>query len=122
MLDGEGSRFTMPEYAPNTDKFWGDIFEKNNVSAFINGHDHHYHRYEADGVPIITSGGGGAGLYDGDPKFAPGESILYKKVNHFITVDVGLKEVTLKAIDVEGNQIETFSTPRRKTDYKPSNK
>ncbi len=176
MLDSEGSRFTMPEYAQNTDKFWGnywtpyfikqkewvqemltrhrdagyifvffhspiisiketrvedakirrkfwgDIFEKNNVSAVISGHDHHYHRYEADGVPMITSGGGGAGLYDGDPKFAPGESILYKKVNHFITVDVGLKEATLKAIDVEGNEIETFSIPRRKTDYKPSAK
>ena len=175
MLDSEGSHFSMPEYARNTDKFWGnynveyfnkqkqwvqdmltrhrdagyifvffhsplisiketrvedtklfraywgDIFERNNVQAVISGHDHHYHRSQANGVQIITSGGGGAGLYDGDPKFAP-ESVLYKKVNHFISVDIGLKQATFKVIDTAGNEIETFTVDRRKTNYTPSAK
>jgi hypothetical protein len=70
---------------------------------------------------MVTSGGGGAGLYDGDPKYAP-ESVLYKKVNHLISVDVGLEKASLKVIDIEGNEIETFTVYRRKTGYDPAAK
>lgn len=79
------------------------------------------HRSEANGVQPITSGGGGAGLYDGDPNYAP-ESVLYKKVNHYISLDVGLKQATLKVIDIEENEIGTFSLPPPKTNYTPKKK
>ena len=92
--------------------FWGDVFERHGVQAVICGHDHHYHRAEANGVPHITSGGGGAGLYDGDSP-AP-ETKKFERVNHFIRVDVGESEATFKAIDLDGNEIETVTVARRK--------
>lgn len=99
------------EDAKDRRKFWGDTFSKHGVQAVICGHDHHYHRAEADGVTLVTSGGGGAGLYDGDVP-AP-ETITYKKVNHLITVDVGEEEAKMKVTEIDGTIIETFSVKKR---------
>lgn len=99
------------EDARDRRKFWGDTFSKHGVQAVICGHDHHYHRAEADGVTLVTSGGGGAGLYDGDVP-AP-ETIFFKKVNHLITVDVGDEEATMKVTEITGEVIDTFSVKKR---------
>lgn len=92
-------------------EFWGDLFERSGVQAVICGHDHHYHRYESGGTQYITSGGGGAGLYDGDA-LSP-ETKMFKKVNHYIRVDVGESEAHLTAIDLDGETIETVIVKRR---------
>ncbi len=93
--------------------FWVETFEKHDVQAVICGHDHHYHRAQSDeGLTMITSGGGGASLYNTD--ITSPETKLHKKVNHLIRVDVGDNEATLKVIDIEGNEIETFTLPKRK--------
>ena len=77
----------------------------------ICGHDHHYHHAEANGMKHITSGGGGAGLYDGDA-LAP-ETKTFRKVNHYIRVDVGAEQAHLTAIDLDGVKIETVTVKRR---------
>src|ERR1700726_2894055 len=40
------------------------MFEKYHVSAAFFGHDHNYQHYLKNGVHYVTTGGGGAPLYD----------------------------------------------------------
>jgi hypothetical protein len=111
LISVKGSRV---EGAKQRRAFWGDIFERHGVQAVVSGHDHHYHRAEINGVQHITSGGGGAGLYDGD-KLAP-ETKKFKKVNHFIRVDIDEDTATFTSKDLDGNLIETVSVGRRTSD------
>jgi hypothetical protein len=92
--------------------FWGDIFERHRVQVILNGHDHHYHHALSGGTHYITTAGGGAGLYETD---APQpETIKFAKIEHFITVDVGLQEAKLTAIDINGKIIEEIMVAKRK--------
>ena len=63
-------------------KFWGDIFERHNVQAVINGHDHHYHHAFDKGVHYITTAGGGAGLYETDSPQP--ETVRFEKIEHML--------------------------------------
>jgi predicted phosphodiesterase len=92
-------------------RFWGDIFERHHVQVFLNGHDHHYHHALHGGTHYITTAGGGASLYDTD---APQpETVKFKKIEHFMTVDVGLDETVLTAIDINGEVIEEVRVLKR---------
>lgn len=93
-------------------EFWGDIFERHQVTAVLNGHDHYYHHAKHGGVDYIVTAGGGAPLYDID---APQpETVMYKKIEHYMRIDVGEKQVILKAIDINGNLIEEIKVKRRR--------
>ncbi|MGB5556221.1 MAG: metallophosphoesterase [Flavobacteriaceae bacterium] len=94
-------------------KFWGNIFKKYGVQAFINGHDHHYHHAIDKGVHFITSAGAGAPLYDIDA-LQP-ETVSYKKIEHFMNVEVNQNEAILHVIDIDGNEFDTIKVKRRKT-------
>ncbi len=92
--------------------FWGDLFERYGVQAVLSGHDHHYHHAVNKGTHYITTGGAGAGLYDTD---APQpQTVKMAKIEHYITVDVGLDEAKLTAIDIDGNVIEEITVPKRR--------
>lgn len=93
-------------------EFWGPTFEKHGIQAVICGHDHHYHRAESEsGLTMITSGGGGAGLYEID--LTSTETKVFEKVNHLIRVDIADDQATMKVIDLDGNIIDTFSIDKR---------
>lgn len=94
-------------------KFWGNIFKKYGVQAFINGHDHHYHHAIDQGVHFITSAGAGAPLYDIDA--VQPETVNYKKIEHFMNIEVNGEEAVLHVIDIEGNEFDTIKVNRRKT-------
>ncbi len=91
--------------------FWGDIFERHGVTAIINGHDHHYHHAEHGGTHYITSAGGGAPLYETNA-IQP-ETVHYKKIEHFMRIDVGEKEAVIKAIQLNGEIIEEIVANKR---------
>ena len=92
-------------------EFWGDIFERNNVQVFLNGHDHHYHHAINKGVHYITTAGGGAGLYETD---APQpETVKFSKINHFISIDIDIETATLNVIDLDGNEIDKIIVNKR---------
>ena len=93
-------------------KYWGDIFERHNVTAVLNGHDHYYHHAEHGGTHYIVTAGGGAPLYNTDA-IQP-ETVNYKKIEHYLRVDVGAKNCIIKAIDIKGNLIEEIKMDRRK--------
>ena len=92
--------------------YWGDIFERHGVTAVINGHDHYYHHAEHGGTHYITSAGGGAPLYDTNA-IQP-ETVNYKKIEHYMRIDVGKKEVVMKAIQLDGEVIEKIVAKKRK--------
>ncbi len=93
-------------------EFWGDIFERHNVTAVLNGHDHYYHHAEHGGTHYIVTAGGGAPLYDTDA-IQP-ETVAYKKIEHYMNFEVGLEETVMKAIDINGELIEEIVVERRK--------
>jgi len=93
-------------------EFWGDIFERHNVQAFINGHDHHYHHAIKNNVNYITTAGGGAGLYETDSPQP--ETVNYSKVNHFLTIEVLGETATIEVIDIDGNKFDEIVIHRRK--------
>ncbi|MCF6333133.1 MAG: metallophosphoesterase [Draconibacterium sp.] len=93
-------------------KFWGDIFERHKVTAVLNGHDHYYEHAIHGGTHYIVTAGGGAPLYDIDA-IQP-ETVKYKKIEHFMRIDVGEKSTIMKAIDINGELIEEIKVDRRK--------
>jgi hypothetical protein len=92
-------------------KYWGDIFERHNVTAVLNGHDHYYHHAAHGGTHYIVTAGGGAPLYNIDA-IQP-ETIKALKIEHHMRIDVGQKEAVMKAIDINGNIIEEIKVSRR---------
>jgi hypothetical protein len=92
-------------------KFWGDIFERHHVTAVLNGHDHYYHHARHGGVDYIVTAGGGAPLYDTDA-IQP-ETVKYKKIEHYMRINVEKKHAILKAIDINGQLIEEIKVKRR---------
>ncbi len=91
--------------------FWGDIFERHNVQAVINGHDHHYHHAMKNDVHYITTAGGGAGLYETDSPHP--ETITFNKIEHFIQATINSKDAVLNIIDIDGNEIDKIIISRR---------
>ena len=92
-------------------EFWGDIFERHGVQAFINGHDHHYHHAIKNNIHYITAAGGGAPLYDFDA--IQKETVKYSKIEHFINIEVEKEKAVLHVIDINGNEIDTIVIKRR---------
>ena len=92
-------------------EFWGDLFERHGVQIVLCGHDHYYLHAAHGGSHYLTSGGGGAPLYDIDT--TEPEFVKAVKIEHFITVDVGLDKAALKVIDVNGQEIEHFDVAKR---------
>ncbi len=92
--------------------FWGDIFERHGVTAVLNGHDHYYHHAVRGGTHYIVTAGGGAPLYDTDA-IQP-ETVNYKKIEHYMNIEVGSDKTKMTAIDINGETIEEIVVDRRK--------
>ena len=92
--------------------YWGDIFERHHVQVVLNGHDHYYHHAMHGGTHYIVTAGGGAPLYNTNA-IQP-ETVKYKKIEHYMRIDVGLEQAILKAIQLDGEVIEKIVVPRRK--------
>jgi hypothetical protein len=99
------------EEAKQRREYWGDVFERHHVQVVLNGHDHYYHHAMHGGTHYIVTAGGGAPLYDTDA-IQP-ETVKYKKIEHFMRIDVGPDEAVLKAIQLNGEVIEKIVVPRR---------
>ncbi len=82
------------------------LFEQYGVQLAITGHNHYYARAMVNGVNHITTGGGGAPLYNPNPN---SDSIVkVSKSYHYCKVHVKGDTLTYKAIKDDGSVIETF--------------
>ena len=103
---------SMSEDAELRRAFWGDIFEYHRVTAVLNRHNHYYYHAEYGGTHYIVTAGRGVPLYETD-SIQP-ETVTYKKIEHFMRIDVGLEHTSMKAIDIKGDLIEEITVnPRR---------
>src|SRR5581483_5476334 len=87
------------------------MFEKYHVSAAFFGHDHNYQHYVKNGIHYVTTGGGGAPLYDVS-KPAAGITVKVVSIENFVDVSVDGKTVKFEAIAVDGSTIEAFEIER----------
>jgi len=83
------------------------MFEKYRVSAAFFGHDHNYQHYLSNGVHYVTTGGGGAPLYDVDK---PPQGIMVKiaSIENFVKVSVDGKAAHFQAIAIDGQTLDDF--------------
>ncbi len=83
------------------------LFEKYRVTAGLFGHDHNYQHYLKNGIHYITTGGGGAPLYDVDQ---PPAGITQKvmSIENFVSFRVDGKVIRVEAIAIDGRVIDSF--------------
>jgi len=83
------------------------LFEKYHVAAGFFGHDHNYQHYVKNGIHCVTTGGGGAPLYD---VAKPPEGITRKVVSieNFVSVSVNGKNAHFQAIAIDGRTLDEF--------------
>jgi hypothetical protein len=83
------------------------MLEKYHVSAGFFGHDHNYQHYFKNGIHYVTTGGGGAPLYDVN---TPPQGITQKVVSieNFVSVSVEGKVAHIQAIAIDGRILDEF--------------
>lgn len=82
------------------------VFESYNVDMVMNGHTHSYERGEKEHVHYLVSGGGGGNL---DDYFIDYDHISFSRaVHHFTRIDVDGAQLTVRAIDENGEQVDRF--------------
>ncbi|MBN2804797.1 MAG: metallophosphoesterase, partial [Deltaproteobacteria bacterium] len=86
------------------------LLVKYDVAAVFTGHNHYYARAEVEGVMHITTGGGGAPLYD--PEMINKELKVIKKAYHFCTVSINGNTLNFKAIDIDNKIIDSFTVSK----------
>ncbi len=90
------------------DALW-QLFEDNCVEIVFVAHEHFYHRLQVGTIPQITSGAGGAPLYNA-LYFNNFATEVFHKAWHFVRVDVNGDEIAYTVIDINNTIIDTFST------------
>jgi len=82
------------------------LFEQYGVKLVLTGHNHYYARALVNGVTHITTGGGGAPLYDPD---SSKKFVLYtEKTYHFCRINVSQNRLVVDVIRADGSLIESF--------------
>lgn len=81
------------------------LFEKYRLTAGFFGHDHNYQHYLKNGIHYVTTGGGGAPLYD-VAKPPEGITIKVVSIENFTTIRVDGKVARLEAIAVDGTKLD----------------
>lgn len=77
------------------------------VAVIFAGHNHYYARAEVDGVVHITTGGGGAPLYDPEPG-AP-NVVIAKKEFHYLKMQISGSQLTITALMPDNRVIDSFT-------------
>jgi hypothetical protein len=100
---------------------WPDLFQQYKVDVVFSGHSHLYERFwplkpvmgndTAWAVSYITTGGAGASLYEASPS----PSLAYtKSINHFLKVTLDKGDISIKAIGVKGETLDSVSWSKKK--------
>ena len=96
------------------------VFERHGVQLVLAGHEHSYQRSwwikngdhstrPENGVLYVTTGGGGGGLYE-----APARPFLAMtaSVHHYVRVEVRAERLEIRAIDLDGREIDSVTCER----------
>ncbi len=83
---------------------------KYHVPIVFGGHNHYYARADVNGVTHITTGGGGAPLYNPDPSYP--NIVVTAKSHHYCKIVLDNNMLYFSAYNVGGTLIDTFSVER----------
>jgi len=83
-----------------------NIFENNKVTLVLAGHDHLYAHCYKNPIHHITTGGGGAPLYDINP--SKPYYVTASKNYHFLRIDINNNLLCLTAIGTAGEVYDNF--------------
>jgi hypothetical protein len=84
------------------------LFMAHGVDLVLNGHDHAFEHFLANGIHYVVAGGGGAPLsdYPGEPPpDLVDETIAYGAFYHYVLIDVTEGELTATVIQLPDNQV-----------------
>jgi len=90
-----------------TQKLIQPLCKKYGVDIVFAGHNHYYARCLVDNVHHITTGGGGAPLYD--PKMDFPNLVSAEKILQFCAIKINGKKLTFVCIDVDGKEADKFT-------------
>jgi len=93
-----------------TQRYLCPIYEKYGVALVQAGHNHFYSRCVVNGVQHITTGGGGAPLYDPVP--GAKNVVMTDKSLHFMKYEIAGRRMTVTAIRSDGSVIESFKVEK----------
>lgn len=80
------------------------------VQVVLAGHNHYYARARVDGIQYITTGGGGAPLYD--PVCSYPNMLICKKDYHYLKMVFSTSTLTVTAFSPQGEVLDEFSITR----------
>ena len=83
------------------------LCETYGVQFVLTGHNHYYARAVVNNVNHITTGGGGAPLYNPNPN--ADSIVIVDKTYHYCRIDIAGDSLTFTATDNNGNLIESFT-------------
>ena len=86
------------------------MLEKGGVNLIINGHTHEYERGLLNGVYHVITGGGGGDL-ETDWCIDFPHITVRRAVHNFLALEAGCDALTMKAIDIDGNEFDSISIP-----------
>lgn len=89
----------------------GPILKAGKVQLVINGHDHDYQHHLSEGIHYLVTGGGGAPLYSVTPDTPFVKAA--RMVHHFCEISVDRKQITVRALEPSGTQVDSFVVTRR---------
>lgn len=106
--------YTLSSHAPLVDvrAALEGLFATHGVKLVLSGHNHVYERFEVSGITYITSGGGGAPLYDPDANvihYANEEMLRAKSLaeHHLLEVTIG-ERLKVRALDESGAELDVL--------------
>lgn len=92
-------------------EFIQPLCKKYDVSMILAGHNHYYAKAVVDGVYHITTGGGGAPLYDIDVNQKNVEVAV--KIHHFSKIEIDDNLLRFTAINYKGDVIDSFRIEKK---------
>ena len=104
---------------------FANILTRHKVDLVLTGHEHQYERFRIADVNYVISGGGGGQLTH---FWGRSRAIKQATVHHFLSFEVSAGNLTMKAIDISGHEIETVKlakqgdTTKVKVNDKPEQK
>jgi hypothetical protein len=82
------------------------ICERHGVRMVFAGHNHYYARAVVDGVHHVTTGGGGAPLYEPDPQYP--YLVAIAQEHHYCTIEIDSDSLRFAALNCAGDTLDWF--------------
>jgi len=85
------------------------IYEENNISMVLCGHDHFYERLHKNNITYLITGGAGAPLYDFIKAYKIEESAYGESTYHAVFIEVFENQIDLRAFRTDRSLMDQFT-------------